>query len=302
MLETSDTLQALQMRIWALLPGLYQDRSEDVLPVSMGTAGLKYGADGLVAWDQIWGSFCDLAMAGGPPHKGHLLEPASYEAIAANPEGYRQVTAEICRAIALVTGLAARTSHLPGWIAVDCSDATMAGWLVRAIVMENVSASAEGATLLLPAGPDYRVAKEIKNVVTSIAKTTHYFVDHVWPAQRCMITSVFEEMAETTPLLQPDFEASADSAKLRQILATAIPRETGLAQSDHAYDTWSGFVCADVATAIWLMRALVATNVLARREETTVFVPLDSTIDPDGERLIATFTQLHGFAATRLAQ
>ncbi len=47
-----------------------------------------------------------------------------------------------------------------------------AGWLVRrAVNIENVSSYSEGMVLYLPAGPRFRLEKEIKNVVTAIAKT-----------------------------------------------------------------------------------------------------------------------------------
>ena len=75
--DTSDERELLEARLKTLLPEEYQDSYEDVQPVSMGSAGLKYGRDGRVAWNEIWGSFCDLAMAGGPPHRGTLLEPAT---------------------------------------------------------------------------------------------------------------------------------------------------------------------------------------------------------------------------------
>ena len=51
--------------------------------------------------------------------------------------------------------------------------------LLRAIVMENISVRAEGPTLELPAGPSYRLHKEIKNVITVIAKTNHYWEEHI---------------------------------------------------------------------------------------------------------------------------
>ena len=70
-------LAELERRLTLILPEEYQDSYEDVQPVSMGSAGLKYDNDGNVAWDEMWATFCDLAMAGGPPHKGMLLEPAS---------------------------------------------------------------------------------------------------------------------------------------------------------------------------------------------------------------------------------
>ena len=146
-------LASLEFRLRAILPETYQDRYEEVQPVSMGTASLKYGDDGRVAWDDIWGSFCDLAMAGGPPHKGRLLEPASPEEIAADPAGYQRVVDELRRGIRLVANLEATPAPIPGWLRVDCLDATCADWLARAIIMENVSVRTEGTWIDLPAGP-----------------------------------------------------------------------------------------------------------------------------------------------------
>ena len=79
----NDTLDA---RLRTLLPPLYQDTYEDMQPVSMGSAGLKYGPDGRVAWDEIWQTFCDLALAGGPPHRGTLLEAATPAEMALRPD------------------------------------------------------------------------------------------------------------------------------------------------------------------------------------------------------------------------
>src|SRR3954447_25254607 len=100
-----DAYARLVLRLRTLLPPAYQDTYERIQPTSMGSAGLKYDADGQVAWDQIWGSFCDLAMAGGPPHRGTLLQPATAEAVAANPEAQLRVKEEIQRGISLVTRL-----------------------------------------------------------------------------------------------------------------------------------------------------------------------------------------------------
>ena len=108
--EDQGALEALEFRLRTILPEQYQDCYEEVLPVSMGSAGLKYGHDGKVAWNEMWATFCDLAMAGGPPHKGTLLEPGSRGEIDANAVRYGQVVEEIGRGVGMVTELAMRSS------------------------------------------------------------------------------------------------------------------------------------------------------------------------------------------------
>jgi len=68
-------------------------------------------------------------------------------------------------------------------VALQCDDAAMARWLLRAIAEENVSVRREGAVLFLPAAPGFRLDREIKNVVTVVAKTSHYWAEHLcaWP-------------------------------------------------------------------------------------------------------------------------
>jgi sirohydrochlorin cobaltochelatase len=145
----------------------------------MGAAGLKFDAHGKAAWNEIWTDFCDLALAGGPPHRGTLLEPVSPDTVAADPEGYRHVLEELERGIRMVTGLEVVQSASPGWIGMVCTDEVMAVWLLRAIVVENISVRREGTTLYFPASPTFRLESEIKNVITVIAKTTHYWGEHV---------------------------------------------------------------------------------------------------------------------------
>ena len=113
-LEDVIALEELETRLRAILPEQYQDSYEDVLPVSMGSAGLKFDADGHVAWNEVWASFCDLAMAGGPPHRGTLLEPASVEAVAAT-----WIQVELCRdagprqPLRVVHALVPKHFHIP---------------------------------------------------------------------------------------------------------------------------------------------------------------------------------------------
>ena len=119
------------------------------------------------------------ALAGGPPHRGMLLEPASREAVLAEPVRYGTVIRELERGLRLVTGLDVLTDAPPGWLGVVCASEGMAIWLMRAIVVENVLARREGTVLYLPAGPDFTLGGEIKNIVTAVAKTYHYWLEHV---------------------------------------------------------------------------------------------------------------------------
>src|SRR5579871_1106500 len=294
------TLETLSQRVRTLLPEQYQDRYEDVQPVSMGSASLKYGRDGMVAWNEMWESFCDLAMAGGPPHKGMLLQPASEAEINAEPEKYRSVTQEICRGIESVTGLASEPSSNPGWVRVSCVNLSTASWLLRAITMENVSVHRVGTELELPAGPFYRLEKEIKNVITVMAKTCHYWFGHTSRSQRATIRDLMDTMEVESPLLQPAFPGSEPAScspqslkELKEKMAEMIARSSGIRTSDHPYSGWLGVECRDVASAVWLMRAMLARNILSRREGSVYFVPVDPVRDPEGRISVESVLLLH---------
>jgi hypothetical protein len=159
------------------LPPRYRD-DQVVSAAPMGTAPMRYNDQGQVAWEQMWTHFCDLALAGGPPHRGTLLEPASPEQVRTDPASYTRVVAEIERGLQLVTGLPIVHTEQPGWVGVQCHDEEMALWLLRAIIVENVCVRREGKVLYLPAGPDFQLEKEIKNVITVLAKTHHYWSEH----------------------------------------------------------------------------------------------------------------------------
>jgi sirohydrochlorin cobaltochelatase len=298
--EDRQAFEAAQARLRALLPEDYQETYQTIQPVSMGSAGLKFAPDGQVAWNEMWATFCDLAMAGGPPHKGALLEPASRAAVDAAPERYRQVVDEICRGVEMVTDLGAYAGPIPGWIHVDCFSEAMAGWLLRAITMENVSARTEGLVLALPAGPDYRIEKEIKNVVTVIAKTCHYWTGHMWLPQRRRIAALLAAMNEESPVVPPALAIDGvpdGHERSFAALAAAVSRDTGLATSSHRYVGWLGMECGSVAAAVWMMRLLVAANVLTRREGTALFVPVNPATDPDGQAVAGAVARVHRFAA-----
>jgi sirohydrochlorin cobaltochelatase len=265
-------LDQLDARLRILLPEQYQESYESVAPVSMGSAGLKLAPDGTVAWDEIWQTFCDLAMAGGPPHKGALLGPGDPASIAANSQQYEAVADEICRGIWLAADLPAQADQRAGWVRVQCHSATMADWLSRAIVMENVAARSSGVMLYLPAAPHFRIEKEIKNVVTVIAKTAHYWMGHMTRSQKALIADLFTTMSRESPLIEPPLD--------------------GWAQ-------WRGIPCASVTAAVWMMRALVAFNVVSRREDVTLFVPINTDQDPDGGVIAAAVARVHQLAELR---
>jgi sirohydrochlorin cobaltochelatase len=161
-----------------LLPPRYQNGGE-VSAAPMASAPFKYKPDGSPAWDEMWTDFCDLALAGGAPHRGELLEPVPPEAVLANPEGYQKVLAELERGLNMVTGLPVVASKAPGWIGLACDGEAMALWLLRAIVVENICVRREGTVLYFPAGPEFRLESEIKNVISAVAKTHHYWTEHL---------------------------------------------------------------------------------------------------------------------------
>jgi hypothetical protein len=303
-LDDRRALGALELRLRIILPKEYQDSYEDLQPVPMRSAGLKYKANGQVAWDEIWGSFCDLAMAGGPPHKGMLLEPGSASAVAADPDRYEEVAEEICRGVRMTTDLDAEPSPTPGWVRILGLTDGMAGWLLRAITMENVAAHREGLTLDLPAAPHFRLEKEIKNVVTVIAKTSHYWLGHMPHGQQRAIANLFTRMTKESPLVVPmlatdDETRAARHDAIKSTIIERIRRTSGLQPSSHRYTGWLGLECPSAGAAIWMMRGLVVGNVLARREETTLFVAVNPDIDADGHTVVTTLTRVHRLASEK---
>jgi hypothetical protein len=226
-----------------------------------------------------------------------LLEPATKADIDLDPQRYNQVVAELCRGVEMVTGLAAEPSLISGWIHVDCPGAGMAGWLARAINMENVSAHLDGMVLHLPAGPRFHLEKEIKNVITSIAKTCHYWLGHTSVAQHRAIADLFETMELESPLIQPPFSTRTTRTsafeKLRDALAEKIHSQTRLHATGREYHGWLGIDCQHLRPATWMMRIMVAGNVLCRREGNFIYVPVNPSTDSTGDRIAALLARAH---------
>jgi sirohydrochlorin cobaltochelatase len=143
----------------------------------MPAAPFVWREDGRPDWAAMWTSFSDLALYGGPPHRGPEQALRGPETATAEAVSDPAILAEMKRGIRETTGLVAE-SPSPGWIAIACESPAMAGWLAAAIVLENVEARTEGDRVLLPAGPRFRLENEVKSLVTVVAKTHHYWTMH----------------------------------------------------------------------------------------------------------------------------
>lgn len=152
--------------------------AEDPKRAPMAAAPMKYADDGSPDWGNMWDTFCVLAQEGGPPHRDQMLYPQVPTDV--QSAAYLTVVDEIIRGIAAVSGLRAMAAA-PGWVAVKCASPAMAAWLADAILEEHVQARSEGALLFVPAGEQYQLTGEIKNVITVVAKSTHYWQDHLPP-------------------------------------------------------------------------------------------------------------------------
>ncbi len=157
--------------------------------------------------------------------------------------------------------------------------------------------------LELPAAPAFRLDKEIKNVITVIAKTCHYWTGHMPRGQRLAVEKLFAELDARSPLVPPAYSQDGVRPAADRLLyagiAQRIQRDTGLRSSPHHYAGWLGLECGDVQTAVWMMRALVVSNVLSRREGVVLFVPVNPAIDPNGARVAEAVVRIYRLRAGR---
>lgn len=249
----------------------------------MGSAALKYDADSRVAWGEIWTHYCDLALAGGPPHRGTLLEAPTPDEVDVEPAGYQLVCEEIVRGLHLTTGLVATTGPEKGWLSVCCHSEGMAAWLLRAVMAENVFVRRSHKALLAPAGPTFRLVKEVKNVIVAFAKTCHYWQSHLTDEQR---TNAADLLAAEADLLQPPSRADvvAQAAEFRDIterIERDLAQATKLPVVRSKSAGWVGLRFSDERTAAWFVRSAIAMNILARREETILFLPVPPLLNPN---------------------
>jgi len=146
------------------------------------------------------------------------------------------------------------------------------------------------------------VEKEIKNVVTVIAKSCHYWQEHMLWTQQLAIGRLFDELAGESPLVVPDLspeETRDDPRASIAHLVETMQRDTGLSRSAHGYRGWFGVDCPTVRAAVWMMRLAIASNVLSRREGTTLFLPVNDARDPGGERVASVLVSVYRLAHAR---
>lgn len=150
---------------------------EPVSSAVMSAAPFVYRPDGSPDWAAMWTTFCELALYGGPPHRGE--ENALEEPNAASDESLpAELLTELQRGIFETTGLAAEAAD-GAWVSITCQSKRMAAWMCAAIILENVDARCEGTSLLLPAAASFELTNELKSLVTVVAKVNHYWQAHL---------------------------------------------------------------------------------------------------------------------------
>ncbi len=152
------------------------DQTAEDKRAPMASAPMKYKEDGEVDWGNMWDTFCVLAVEGGPRHRDTMLL-AQEDGDPTNPIYIAAVT-EIVRGVKEVIDFEAWAADT-GWIAIQGENSAHTRWLVDAIKEENVQARADGSLFFVPVGDYFTLKGEIKNVITAVAKTTHYWRDHL---------------------------------------------------------------------------------------------------------------------------
>ena len=145
---------------------------------AMSSAPFVWREDGRPDWARMWTTFCELALYGGPPHRGPEQRAAGAERRGGRGSDAAML-AEMRRGIWETTGLYAESGaaglarrhvrHRPRW-PPGCARPSSSRMSTR------------GSTrigLLVPAGPDYQLKDEVKSIITVVAKTHHYWQAHV---------------------------------------------------------------------------------------------------------------------------
>ena len=156
---------------------LMDHHGEPIIARAMTAAPFLYRDDGRPDWGTMWQGFCELALYGGPPHRG--AEAALDAPVAAPDEVVRDAMIdEAVRGIHETTGMTAVPAP-GGWLAITCDSKRMAAWLCAVILLENVDARLDGTTLFVPGGNGFELKDQVKSVITVVAKSFHYWQEHI---------------------------------------------------------------------------------------------------------------------------
>ena len=167
----SATLRAAAVEPEVIEPG------EAAAGAPMPSAPFVWRPDGRPDWRAMWTSFCELALFGGPPHRGPESALAGGVSVDGNDPAGSDAVAEIRRGIWETTGLYSEPAPR-GWLAITCESPRMAAWLCATIILETVEARCDEERLLVPADPSFTLEDQVKSVITVVAKTHHYWSAH----------------------------------------------------------------------------------------------------------------------------
>jgi hypothetical protein len=120
--------------------------------------------------------------------------------------------------------------------------------------------------------------------------------------QQRAVAALFATMTEERPFIEPDLASPGGRPGDRALaarIAALIHRGIGLRQSPRRYAGWLGVECSSVRSAVWMMRALVASNVLSRREDEVLFVPVNAATDPGGALVSSAVAHVYRCASAR---
>lgn len=156
---------------------LMDHHGDPIIARPMSAAPFQYRTDGRPDWASMWQGFCELALYGGPPHRGAdaaLAMPRAAPAVIVTDE----MVEEIVRGIFETTGLVAEGAP-GGWLRIECDSKRMAAWLSAVIILENVDARSDGTVLFVPGDQGFELKDQVKSVITVVAKTHHYWQEHI---------------------------------------------------------------------------------------------------------------------------
>jgi len=136
-----------------------------------------------------------------------------------------------------------------------------------------------------------------------VAKTVHYWTGHMTGLKRWTIARVLADIDAESPLVVPaQIESDSDRLRLRQTagrLVASAQAASGLQAICGGDDPWVGIACPSQRLALWMMRVLVVSNVLSRREGTTLYVPINPERDESGAIVSRAVARARRFAGIR---